>query len=93
MRYFLANSVAYEQARAALNAAWGIPQPGTSSCLTPAAECMSDLAGSVYVCVDDWMCDLPPAPDILASALAAGAVREVTEQDVLDASRVLLPQP
>lgn len=93
MKYFLANSVAYEQARAALNAAWDIPRPGTSSCLPAAGECLNDQAGNVYVCVDDWMCELHPAPDILASALDDGAVREVSEKDVLDASRRLLPQP
>lgn len=92
MRYFRANADAYEQARATLNAAWGLPQPGTETSIPPASDCMTDQAGRVYVCVDDWMCDLPPAPDVLAAAIAAGMADEITEAEMEALSRSL-PMP
>jgi glycine/D-amino acid oxidase-like deaminating enzyme len=87
MRYFLADPVAYEQARAALNAAWGIPRPGTETSLPVASELMTS-GGRVVVMVDDWMTALPPAPEIVAQAIAAGTLEEISEASV----RAMLPQ-
>jgi hypothetical protein len=78
MRYFRADPAAYEQARAALNAAWGLPNADTVTSLPPAGDCAAS-GGKVYVCVDNFMCDLPPAPDVLSAAIAAGVAEEVSE--------------
>ena len=93
MRYFRANEAAYEQARAALNQAWGLPQLGTETSLPRASACLRDDAGRVYVSVDDWMCDLPPAPDVLSQAFAAGVAEEITEAEMLDVSRRFQSMP
>lgn len=87
MRYFLAEPVAYEQARAALNAAWGIPRPGTDTSLPVASELMTS-GDRVVVMVDDWMTALPPAPELVAQAIAAGTLEEISEASVL----AMLPQ-
>jgi hypothetical protein len=88
VRYFLADPVAYEQARVALNAAWGIPRPGTETALPVVGNLLVSGDGKVVVMVDDWMVDLPPAPDIVEQATAAGTLSEITEADVL----AMLPQ-
>lgn len=87
MQYFLADPAAYEQARNALNAAWGIPKPGTDTSLPVASE-LIQTGGRVVVMVDDWMVDLAPATDIVAAALASGDLKEITESQV----QALLPQ-
>lgn len=86
VRYFRATVTAYEEARGALNAAWGLPQAGTLSALPPATECLRDNSGNVFFCADDWMCALAPAPAYLAAAIASGDAEELTESAVLEAS-------
>lgn len=86
MRYFLADPVAYEQARAALNAAWDIPRPGTETSLPVVSELFCS-GGRVLVMVDAWMTELSPAPEIVRQALSAGTLEEISEAEV----RALLP--
>jgi len=88
VKYFLADPVAYEQARAALNAAWGIPRPGTDTSLPEAGGLLVSGDGRVVVMVEDWMVELPPAPDIVQQATAAATLQEITEAEVV----AMLPQ-
>lgn len=82
LRYFRVQPDAYEQARATLNAAWGLPQPGTDTSIPVADQCVRDTAGNVYVGVDDWMADMAPAPQVVAQAIAAGVAAEISEAEM-----------
>lgn len=80
MRYFLADEAAYELSRHALNAAWGIPNPGTVTAL-PSASSLLKHQGRVVFSVDKWMCELTPAPDMIASAIVDDTLLEITEEE------------
>jgi hypothetical protein len=79
MRYFRATETVYEQARAALDAAWGLPNAlGTQTCIEPAATAPRDAQGRVLLAVHDEFCVLPAAAEMLPQLLASGAVEEIT---------------
>jgi len=83
MRYFrAATDVVYEQARAALDSAWGLPNDkGTATCIAPVAMAPRDSAGRPMVAVSDEWCEWPPADTLLPQLLASGAVAEINEAD------------
>jgi hypothetical protein len=78
MRYFTAASdEVYEQARLALDAAWGLPNAvGTQTCILPVSAAPR-LDGRPMVAVADKWCDWPPANELLPQLIASGAVQEI----------------
>lgn len=77
-RFFIADAAAYEAGRAAMDSAWNHPRAGTQSCLPPAAELPKHTDGRVIVEVWDVDMTMEPAAQILANAIAVGAVAELT---------------
>lgn len=80
MRFFRATATVYEQARAALDAAWGLPNDrGTVTCIEPVATAPRDAHSRVLLAVDDEFCSYSVAVDLLPQLLASGAVEEISE--------------
>lgn len=78
MRFFRASETVYEQARAALDAAWNLPNDkGTATCIEPAATAPRDSQGRIVLAVNDEFCQYPEAATMLAELLAIGAVQEI----------------
>jgi hypothetical protein len=78
MRYFRSTDAVYEQARAALDAAWGLPNDkGTATCIEPAATAPRDAQGRIVLAVDDEFCTYSVAAEMLPQLLASGAVKEI----------------
>lgn len=86
-RYFRSDSATYEAMRLHLNAAWGLPTPGTSNCILPADDPAAprDAQGRVYLAVHAEWCDWPAVAAVLPEMLESGAVAEVTREDYLAA--------
>ena len=81
MRYFRATAAVYEQARAALDAAWGLPNDkGTATCIEPAATAPRDAQGRIVLAVDDSFCAYTVAVDLLPQLLASAAVEEIDRE-------------
>lgn len=89
MRYFRcdAGDAAYEQARAALDAAWGHPRPetGTVTCIDPAAVAPRDSQGRIVLAVNEEFCSFPAAAQMLEMMLGAGAAVEIAAADYMAA--------
>lgn len=80
MRYFRATAAVYEQARATLDAAWGLPDGiGTVTCIEPAATAPRDQQGRVLLAVADEFASYIAAVDLLPQLLASGVVEEIDE--------------
>jgi hypothetical protein len=78
MRYFRSTDAVYEQARAALDAAWGLPNDkGTATCIEPAATAPRDAQARIVLAVNDEFCAYTVASDLLPQLLASGAVEEI----------------
>lgn len=79
-RYFAADETTYEQVRATLDAAWGLPDgSGTVTCLRPASDnAPRDGFGRVVVGVLPEWCAWEPAATLLPQLLASGAVQEIS---------------
>lgn len=89
MRFFRSTDAVYEQVRATLDAAWGLPNAlGTTTCIEPAATAPHDSQGRVLLAVRDEFCSFPAAAEMLPQLLASGAVEEITEADY----RAAMPQ-
>lgn len=93
MKYFRceAGDSAYEQARLALDAAWGHPNEATKTmtCIAPAAVAPRDPQGRIVLAVNDEFCAYPAAASMLELMLGSGAVSEITEAEY----RTSLPTP
>ena len=92
MRYFrTSDDSVYEQARLALDAAWGHPTPDglTISCIEPAATAPRDELGRIVLAVNEEFCQYSVAVDLLPQLLASGAVEEIDRATY----RASLPQP
>jgi hypothetical protein len=78
MRYFTAASdEVYEQARLALDAAWGLPnEVGTQTCILPVSAA-PHLGDRPMVAVADEWCGWPPADTLLPQLISSGAVEEI----------------
>jgi hypothetical protein len=95
MRYFRANETVYEQARAALDAAWGHPSADgeTLTCIEPAATAPRDASGMIVIAVHDAFTALSVASVMLPQLLAAGAVAETDAAEYKSALDRLIPTP
>ena len=73
MRYFRSSTAVYEQARFALDAAWGLPNDtGTVTCIEPAATAPRDAQGRIVLAVDDEFCAYSVAVDLLPQTRCNG---------------------
>lgn len=85
MRYFRcdAGDAAYEQARAALDAAWGHPNAATNTvtCIDPASVAPRDGQGRILLAVSPEFCEFPAASDMLSLMLGSGSAAEITGDD------------
>lgn len=82
MRFFCAaNDAVYEQARATLDAAWGLPNTrGTVTCISPVEKALRYRDGRPMVAVSEEWCGWNPADALLPSLLSSGAVTEITAE-------------
>jgi hypothetical protein len=85
MRFFrcLDGDAAYEQARLALDAAWGLPnaETKTTTCIDPASVAPRDQRGRIVLAANDEFCEYPAAQQMLAYMIGGGAAEEITEAD------------
>ena len=83
MRYFRCEvgDEAYEQARLALDAAWGHPSGRTTTCIDPAMVAPRDAQGRIVLAVNDEFCEYPAAQQMLTYMTEQGSVTEITEAD------------
>lgn len=79
MRFFAtSDGDLYEQTRAALDSAWGLPNGrGTATCINPLAVAPRDGAGLVLLAVADEWCEWEPAATVLPQLIASGVVVEI----------------
>lgn len=78
MRFFRSTADVYEQVRASLDAAWGLPDDkGTATCIEPAATAPRDAQGRIVLAVSNEFCKYPVASELLPQLLASGAVEEI----------------
>jgi hypothetical protein len=89
MRYFRcdAGDEAYEQARLALDAAWGHPSETTKTqtCVDPAADAPRDTSGRIVLAVTDAFAEYPAAAEMLSIMLGSSAAAEISEQEYMEA--------
>lgn len=71
----------YEDVRATLDAAWGLPDAVTVTCIDPAAVAPRDDAGRIVLCVHEAWCEYTVAVDMLPDLLSQGAVAEITREE------------
>ena len=82
MRYFRATETIYEQVRASLDAAWGLPNSaGTQTCIEPASTAQRDSLGRVLLAVRNEFATFSMAAELLPQLLASGAVEEITAEE------------
>jgi hypothetical protein len=85
MRYFRceAGDEAYEQARLALDAAWGHPntETRTETCIDPASVAPRDAQGRIVLAVNDEFCEYPAAQQMLTYMTEQGAVTEIAQAE------------
>jgi hypothetical protein len=82
MRFFSSSAAVYEQVRASLDAAWGLPNGlGTATCIEPADTAPRDGQGRVVLAVHNSFCEFPAVAEVLPQLLASGAVDEITAAD------------
>lgn len=95
MRYLRATESVYEQARAALDAAWGHPTADgrTLTCIEPAATAPRDADGLIVLAVDDAFTAYSVASTMLPQLLASGAVAEIDAAAYKSALDRLIPLP
>jgi hypothetical protein len=96
MRYFRcdAGDEAYEQARLALDAAWGHPnaETKTQTCIDPAAVAPRDAAGRIVLAVNDEFCAYPAAEEMLSLMLSGGSAAEITADEYASAAARTPPE-
>jgi len=78
-RYFIATQAAYEQARAAMDAALGLPEFGTITSIEPAATALRSLDGRLVVSVCEDIVEESAVAAMFSSMLAGGTVQELTQ--------------
>lgn len=85
MRYFRceAGDDVYEQARLALDAAWGHPntETKTQTCIDQAAVAPRDAQGRIVLAVNETFCAYPAADEMLGYMIGSGAAAEITETE------------
>lgn len=80
-RYFIATQAAYEQARAAMDAALGLPEFGTITSIEPAATALRSLDGRLVVSVCEDIVDESAVTAMFSSMIAGGSVQELTQAE------------
>lgn len=89
MRYFRceAGDEAYEQARLALDDAWGHPNAATrtQTCIDPASCAPRDAEGRIVLAANDEFCTYPAAEQMLAYMTEQGAVTEINAAEYASA--------
>lgn len=80
-RFFTASEAVYEQARAALDTAFGYPSDFAHTVFSPAAEGIRDASGKMLLAIRSDFADADPAASMLAPLLASGAVQELTAEE------------
>ena len=87
MRCFRASQAVYQQVRASLDNAWGLPsaETRTETCLPPTPE--TDSLGRALVAVPDEFCEFPASFAALAQLLAAGVADEISLTEYLSELR------
>jgi len=95
MRYFRcdAGDAAYEQARLALDAAWGHPNSVTKTvtCIDPASVAPRDSQDRIVLAVNDEFCEYAAASQMLEYMLGVGAAMEITAEDYRQAVEAVTP--
>lgn len=95
MRYFRCDSgdAAYEQARLALDAAWGHPNAETKTltCIDPAAVGPRDFAGRLLLAVHHEFCEYPAAAQMLSLMIGSGAACEISSSEYQSSLMSSLP--
>ena len=95
MRYFRcdAGDEAYEQARLALDAAWGHPnaETKTQTCIDPAAVAPRDASGRIVLAVNETFCAYSAAEQMLGYMISSGAAAEITEAEYATAVQSPIP--
>jgi hypothetical protein len=92
VRFFRSSAAVYEQARIALDTAWGLPNDlGTTTCIEPAVTAPRDSQGRVVLAVNDAFCSFTVAIDLLPQLLNSGAVEEIDRETYMEA--VTPPSP
>ena len=85
LRYFRcdAGDAAYEQARAALDAAWGHPNAitKTATCIDPAPVAPRDADGRIVLAVSEEFLEYPAAQQMLEYMMGIGAAVEITASE------------
>jgi hypothetical protein len=87
MRYFCTDSdQAYEQARLALDQAWGHAEPVT--CIDPAAVAPRDAEGRIVLAVNHEYVEFPAAAQMLEYMISIGAAVEIAAAEYAAAVHV-----
>jgi hypothetical protein len=81
MIYLRASAAVYEQARAAMDAARGLPAKGQLTSFTPAADAPTDGQGRVYLALRDSDTTADGASELLGQLIQAGHVEIVSASD------------
>ena len=93
MRYFLAQSSAYAAVAALLDAATGIPRPGTERFVPAPDFLLRSPDGRVAVSVPAALCEIPAVKMVLAAALRSGSLVEINEATIIEFARAWSPKP
>jgi hypothetical protein len=91
LRCFAASPEVYDQWRAALDSAWGLPANGQQTVLPPLKDAPV-VGGRVYFAATASHCDYEPVATMLPAALASGEVAEVSEAQYV-AAVTSIPRP
>lgn len=80
-RFFRASPEVYELIRAQVDAAWGLPEPLTETCILPAEDQRQDAGGNCLLAVRlEWL-EWEPVATLLPQMLDIDAVEELTEAE------------
>jgi hypothetical protein len=91
LRCFSASPEVYDQWRAVLDLAWGLPANGQQTVLPPLGDAPV-VGGKVYFAAIAAHCDYEPVATMLPAALASGEVAEVSEAQYVAACSSI-PRP
>lgn len=82
-RIFRSADATVDAVRAALDEAWGYPNPETltQTSLQPAADWPHDSQGRCYVTVSAAYCDYEAVAAMLPQLIASGQVEEITPEE------------
>lgn len=91
MIYLRTTPAVYEQARAQMDAARGLPANGQITSFSPAISAPADAQGRVMLGLRNSDLTAHGAQDLLEQLLASGAVEEINESTYLSAMPAVAP--